>query len=80
VLLSMYVVINCAVDTVNQRGEKSIFRCYSSFILSSRHGASSGCEWRRRPPVMRVAANILNSAVAVSRQGVAFHLGAWAGG
>jgi hypothetical protein len=28
--------------------------------LSPRHGSFSGCGWRRRPPVWRVAANILN--------------------
>jgi hypothetical protein len=48
--------------------------------LSSRHGASSGCGWRRRPPDMEDTYEYTEQAVADSRQGVVLQVGGWAWG
>jgi hypothetical protein len=37
--------------------------------LSSRNGASSGCGWEERPPIWRVAANILNKQSRTTEKG-----------
>jgi hypothetical protein len=48
--------------------------------LSPRHGASSGCGWRRRPPVMEGSCENIEEAVADSRQGAVVELRGWAWG
>jgi hypothetical protein len=44
-----------------------------------RLGASSGCGWRSRLPVRRVAANILNNQFRRAKKGWSSKLGVWRG-
>jgi hypothetical protein len=57
--------------TIHQHGQYNYCLCGS---LSPRHGASSGCGWRRRPPDIEVAANTLNKQ---SRQPIRGDPKAW---
>jgi hypothetical protein len=54
----------------------SIFPCYVG-PLSSRHGSSSDCVWRRRPPAIKSNCEYVEEAAAESRQGVNIQLRAW---
>jgi len=49
--------------------------CLISWSLSPRHGASSGCGWRRRSPIWRAAVNILNKQSQTADKGRSFSLG-----
>jgi hypothetical protein len=48
--------------------------------LSPRHGASSGCGWRRRPPDTEGSCEYIEQAVADRRQGVVLQLRGGASG
>ena len=49
-----------------------IFGLQQYFVLglSPRHGASSGCGWRRRPPDTEGSCDYIEQGVADNRQGV----------
>jgi len=61
---------------ITEGGLESV-RCLIRGPLSPRHGASSGCGWRRRPPIWTVAANILNKQSRTADKGWSFGFGGW---
>jgi len=53
--------ISNTVVTIRKTATRNhILQFFSMEALSPSHGASSAYEWRRRPQIQRVAANILN--------------------
>jgi len=70
------IIVGHERQEITKGGLESVL-CLISRPLSPRHGASSGCGWRRRPPIWTVAANILNKQSRTADKGWSFSLGGW---
>jgi hypothetical protein len=70
------VARRCTAEVTRSQSELSTV---SGGSLSPRHGASSGCGWRRLPQGVEGNCECIELSVADSRQGVVFQLGCWAG-